>query len=64
MVAGIEALMARGTGISRRHVAAVSVRCVVLLFVGWLAMEPRTARAQAAPSKEYQIKAACLLNFA
>jgi hypothetical protein len=60
----MEALMARARGTSGHHVAAVGVRCVLLLFTGWLAMEPRTVRAQAAPSKEYQIKAACLLNFA
>jgi hypothetical protein len=36
----------------------------MLLLAGWLVAGPRRAHAQAAPSKEYQIKAACLLNFA
>ena len=56
--------MSRATATPRHHVATVGVRCALLLLVGWLAIEPRTAGALAAPSKEYQIKAACLLNFA
>jgi hypothetical protein len=40
------------------------MRCVLLLFAGWLAVGAGTARAEGATSKEYQIKAACLLNFA
>lgn len=55
--------MARATETSRRS-AAVGVRCLLILLAGWLAAGPRRANAQPVPSKEYQIKAACLLNFA
>jgi hypothetical protein len=46
----------------KRFGAAVSVG--LLISISWLAVGPQVARAQASLSDEYQIKAACLLNFA
>jgi hypothetical protein len=54
--------MAGATEISRRETASFAVRFVLVLSLGCLGVA-REAAAQAAPSKEYQIKAACLLNF-
>jgi hypothetical protein len=54
--------MMRLPSMFKRFGAAVSVG--LLMSINWLAVEPQTAHAQASPSDEYQIKAACLLNFA
>src|SRR5712691_11391283 len=56
--------MTRATDISKRFGIGALTRFLLFLAALWLAVGPRAARADAAPSKEYQIKAACLLNFA
>jgi hypothetical protein len=55
--------MTRTTQKIRAVTAAASIRWLLILFAVWLATGPRQVHAQAAASKEYQIKAACLLNF-
>src|SRR5258706_5141194 len=54
--------MTRATDRSK-HLAIGSIaRVLLFLAAGWVAVAPDAARADAA--KEYQVKAACLLNFA
>src|SRR2546423_7757232 len=42
----------------------VGIRRLLLLLAASAMFEPRAAHAQNSPSKEYEVKAACLLNFA
>src|SRR5438445_13746410 len=54
--------MTRATDISKRVGIGAVARLLLFLTAGLLAAAPAPARADAA--KEYQVKAACLLNFA
>jgi hypothetical protein len=54
--------MIRATDISKHRAIGAIARFALLLAAAWLAAMPGIARADTA--KEYQIKAACLLNFA
>ena len=56
-------VMARATGVVP-IATRVGVRLLLVLAVALSLVEPREAGAQAAPSAEYQVKAALLLNFA
>ncbi len=55
--------MTRTTKTSTPHVLTASIRCSLVLSLAWLAITPRLVMAQSSAAKEYQIKAACLLNF-
>lgn len=55
--------MARTTETSKSLAAAKSIRWLLILSLAWLSITPRKAMAQSSAPKEYQIKAACLLNF-
>jgi hypothetical protein len=55
--------MTRRTHIPERVRNAAGVRLLLVLALWGTVTTPREARAQS-PSKEYQVKAACLLNFA
>jgi hypothetical protein len=52
--------MTQETDESKRFGIGASIRLLLFLAVGWPAVG---LRAETAPSKEYQVKAACLLNF-
>jgi len=54
--------MTRATQTFIRPWVAASIRWLLILSTAWMATVPRDAMAQSA-AKEYQIKAACLLNF-
>src|SRR5258708_13958050 len=54
--------MTRATDISKQPAIGSIARLLLFLAGGWVAVAPDAGRADAA--KEYQVKAACLLNFA
>lgn len=55
--------MAHEIQVSGHSEGTVSIYWPLLLAGAVLAFTPRVAAADAAPSREYQVKAACLLNF-
>jgi hypothetical protein len=55
--------MTRASQIPNYPLARLGTRCLLAVLSAWLVVEPPQALADAAGSKEYQIKAACLLNF-
>jgi hypothetical protein len=57
-------LMTLKSNIPQLPFPATPVRWLLILTVGWVMLGPQQSRAHAAASREYQIKAACLLNFA
>src|SRR5882672_7309968 len=55
--------MTRASQIPAHPLAGLGLRWLLALLAAWLVVAPGPALADSAASKEYQIKAACLLNF-
>jgi len=61
---GWKNLMTLTINIPKPLLATIPVRWLLILAAGWIMIGPPQSPAHAATSREYQIKAACLLNFA